>query len=91
MSKKTFTNKEIVKCKKWDGEEFHGMYLYTYNDGTHCVLEAKTNKRFNVLEDDIEEVSEEKAKEVKKLIKDYEAEAKRKEEDDELKEVSEEI
>ena len=69
MAKINFSKGDCVKGKKWSGAEIKGIYEYTYDDGSHCVLEVKNGKRFNIKEKDLELASEDEAKEIKKLQK----------------------
>lgn len=70
MAKKEFSKGACVKAKKWSGDEFFGVLEYTYDDGSHCVLEVATAKKFNVKPNDIELTDEEAEKDIKKMIKD---------------------
>ena len=69
MAKINFSKGDCVKGKKWSGAEFLGMYEYTYDDGSHCVLEVSTGKRFNVKEKELQLANEDETKEIKKLQK----------------------
>ena len=69
MAKSLFSKGACVKAKKWSGQEFFGVLEYTYDDGSHCVLEVATSKRFNVKANDIELADEEAEKDIKKLMK----------------------
>ena len=69
MAKTEFSKGACVKAKKWSGDEFFGVLEYTYDDGSHCVLEVATSKRFNVKKNDIELADEEAEKDIKKLMK----------------------
>ena len=59
----------FVSAKKWSGEHFLGVYEYTYDDGSHCVLEVSTYKCFNVRKGCIKHATEEQEKEIKALLK----------------------
>jgi len=69
MAKTEFSKGDCVKGKKWSGSEIIGVYEYTYDDGSHCVLEVANGKRFNIKPKDLELASEDEAKEIKKLQK----------------------
>lgn len=69
MAKSLFSRGACVRAKKWSGQEFFGVLEYTYDDGSHCVLEAATAKKFNVKANDIELADEEAEKDIKKLMK----------------------
>lgn len=69
MVKTNFTKGDSVNCKKWSGASFLGIYEHMYDDGSHCVLDVVSGKRFNVHPTDVKEASEEEAKEIKKLSK----------------------
>lgn len=69
MAKTNFSKGDCVKGKKWSGAEIKGVYEYTYDDGSHCVLEVANGKRFNIKPKDLELASEDEAKEIKKLQK----------------------
>ncbi len=69
MAKTNFSKGDCVKGKKWSGAEIKGVYEYTYDDGSHCVLEVANGKRFNIKQKDLELASEDEAKEIKKLQK----------------------
>ena len=69
MAKINFSKGDCVKGKKWSGAEIKGVYEYTYDDGSHCVLEVENGKRFNIKPKDLELASEDEAKEIKKLQK----------------------
>ena len=69
MAKTNFSKGDCVKGKKWSGAEIKGVYEYAYDDGSHCVLEVSSGKRFNIKEKDLELASEDEAKEIKKLQK----------------------
>ena len=64
-----FKNGDYVKCKKWSGATFLGIYEQTYDDGSHCVVDVTNGKRFNVHPNDIEMACEEESTEIKKLSK----------------------
>lgn len=69
MGKLILSKGNAVIAKKWSGEEFIGLFEHTYKDGTHCVLDVKTNKRFNIKAKDIKLATEDEAKEAKRLAK----------------------
>ena len=69
MAKTNFSKGDCVKGKKWSGAEIKGIYEYAYDDGSHCVLEVSSGKRFNVKEKELQMADEEEAKEIKKLQK----------------------
>lgn len=69
MAKTEFSKGTCVRAKKWSGEEFFGVFEYTYEDGSHCVLDVSTTKRFNVKKDDLTLANEEEEKDIKKLMK----------------------
>ena len=69
MAKTNFSKGDCVKGKKWSGAEIKGVYEYTYDDGSHCVLEVANGERFNIKQNDLELASEDEAKEIKKLQK----------------------
>ena len=69
MAKINFSKGDCVKGKKWSGAEIKGIYEYSYDDGSHCVLEVSSGKRFNVKEKQLQMASEEESKEIKKLQK----------------------
>jgi hypothetical protein len=69
MAKTNFSKGDCVKGKKWSGAEIKGVYEYTYDDGSHCVLDVTNGKRFNIKPKDLELASEDEAKEIKKLQK----------------------
>lgn len=69
MAKTVFSKGDSVNAKKWSGTSFLGIYEHMYDDGSHCVVDATTGKRFNVHPDDVKMASEEEAKEIKKLSK----------------------
>lgn len=69
MAKQVFLNGDYVKAKKWSGESFLGILEYTYDDGSHCVVDVTSSKRFNVLKGDLKHASEEETKEIKNLAK----------------------
>lgn len=69
MAKTIFSKGDCVKGKKWSGAEIKGIYEYAYDDGSHCVLEVSSGKRFNVKEKELQMADEEEAKEIKKLQK----------------------
>lgn len=70
MAKTVISKGACVKAKKWSGDEFFGVLEYTYDDGSHCVLEVATAKKFNVKPNDIELADEEAEKDIKKMMKD---------------------
>ena len=68
--KTVFNRGDYVKCKKWDGVEILAILEYTYPlDSSHCVVDVKTTKRFNIRPNDIKLATEEEAKEIKRLSK----------------------
>ena len=69
MAKYNLTKGDHVVAKKWSGEEILGLFEYTYSDGSHCIFDVKTNKRFNTKRKDVREVTEEEEKEIKKILK----------------------
>lgn len=69
MAKTVFSKGDSVNAKKWSGTSFLGIYEHMYDDGSHCVVDVTTGKRFNVHPDDVKMASEEEAKEIKKLSK----------------------
>ena len=69
MAKSLFSRGACVRAKKWSGQEFFGVLEYTYDDGSHCVLEVATAKKFNVKKDDLTLANEEEEKDIKKLMK----------------------
>jgi hypothetical protein len=69
MAKTVFSKGDAVNAKKWSGTSFLGIYEQTYDDGSHCVVEVTSGKRFNVHLEDVKMASEEDAKEIKKLSK----------------------
>lgn len=69
MAKTVFSKGDCVVGKKWSGAEIVGVYEYSYDDGSHCVLEVSTNKRFCIKPKDLQLLNDEEAKEVKKLMK----------------------
>jgi hypothetical protein len=69
MGKKIFVKGDHVAAKTWQGEEFLGIYDYTYTDGLHCVMNVKTNKRFCVKSKDIREANNDEEEEIKKILK----------------------
>lgn len=69
MAKQNFSKGDYVNAKKWSGASFLGMYEHCYNDGSHCVIEASTGKRFNVLAGKLKAANEEEVKEIKRLVK----------------------
>ena len=36
----SFSNGAPVKAKKINKEKFLGVYLYSYNDGSHCIFDG---------------------------------------------------
>ena len=69
MAKIVFSNGDCVKGKKWGGDEILGVYEYNYDDGSHCVLEASSGKRFNIKPKDLHMANEEEEKDIKRLLK----------------------
>lgn len=69
MAKIKFTKGDCVTAKKWNGEEFIGLYEFTYDDGEHCIIDVKTNKRFCSHNKDVKLASDSEAKEIKQLAK----------------------
>ncbi len=69
MAKVILTKGDCVVAKKWSGEEFLGIFEYSYLDGSHCVVDVKTNKRFNVKKNDIKLANEDEEKAIKKFVK----------------------
>lgn len=69
MTKTVISKGACVRAKKWSGDEFFGVLEYTYDDGSHCVLEVATAKRFNVKKDDLTIANEEEEKDIKKIMK----------------------
>lgn len=69
MAKHNFVKGDCVRAKKWSGESFLGMYEHTYDDGSHCVVDPSTGKRFNVLKPQLKMATDEEAKEIKRLVK----------------------
>ena len=70
MAKLTLVKGDHIVAKKWSGEEFIGIFEYGYQDGSHCVVEVSTNKRFNVkAKDVVRYTNEDEEKEIKKIIK----------------------
>jgi hypothetical protein len=69
MAKVNLVKGDHIVAKKWSGEEFLGVYEYSYQDGSHCVIEVATNKRFNVKHKDFRMANEDEEKEIKKLVK----------------------
>ena len=63
MAKTVFSKGDSVNAKKWSGTSFLGIYEHMYDDGSHCVVDATTGKRFNVHPDDVKMATEEEAKE----------------------------
>ena len=37
----SFSNGAPVRAKKFDKEKFLGVYLYSYDDGSHCIFDGK--------------------------------------------------
>ena len=70
MAKLTLVKGDHIVAKKWSGEEFIGIFEYGYQDGSHCVVEVSTNKRFNVkAKDVVRYTNEDEEKEIKRIIK----------------------
>jgi hypothetical protein len=70
MAREIYVKGNHVVAKKWYAhDEFLGIYEYGYQDGSHCVREIKTNKRFNVKPKDIRNPTNEEEEEIKKLLK----------------------
>ena len=75
----TFTSGDYVLAKNWSGHKFIGLYEYTYTDGEHCIIDAKTNKRFCAHKHDVWHADEEQVKEIKKLVKENKISLKKEE------------
>lgn len=60
---------DYVVAKKWNGEEIIGILDYTYTDGEHCVIDAKTKQRFCSHKNDVRLANEFEQNEIKKLTK----------------------
>lgn len=95
MAKINFISGDCVSGKKWNGDPILGVYEYSYDDGSHCVLEASSGKRFNIYAKDLKKATEEEEMDIKKLMKenhikpyikngDVTKTTKKKEEDEEL-------
>jgi hypothetical protein len=70
MAKKiNFIKGDCVSAKKWSGEEFLGIFEYTYDDGSYCVMDASNNRHFNVLKGCIKHATEEQEKTIRVLVK----------------------
>lgn len=76
MAKQSYVKGDCVRAKKWSGESFLGMYEHTYDDGSHCVVDPSTGKRFNVLKSQLKMATDEEAKEIKRLAKENNIEAR---------------
>ena len=74
MAKQIYVKGDCVRAKKWSGESFLGMYEHTYDDGSHCVVDPSTGKRFNVLKSQLKMATDEEAKEIKRLAKENDIE-----------------
>ena len=70
MGKLILVKGDHVVAKKWSGEEFLGVFEYSYLDGSHCIFEVKSNRRFNAKPNDVRLPTDEEEKEIKRLIKD---------------------
>lgn len=70
MGKVILVKGDHVVAKKWSGEEFLGVYEYRYLDGSHCIFEVKSNRRFNAKPNDVRYPTDEEEKEIKRIIKD---------------------
>ena len=75
MAKETYVNGNHVVAKKWNAssEEFLGIYEYDYSDGSHCVMEIKTNRRYNIKPKDVRNPTNEEEEEIKNLLKERKA------------------
>lgn len=73
MAKLNLVKGDHVVAKKWSGEEFLGLYEYNYLDGSHCIFELGSHKRFNAKPKDVRLPSEDEEKEIKRLIKENKA------------------
>jgi hypothetical protein len=69
MAKIVFNHGDYVKARKWSGHTFLGIYEHTYDDGSHCVLDAESGKRFNSHPHDVKMASDEEIEQIKTLIK----------------------
>ena len=69
MAKTEFSKGDAVVGKKWSGATVYGILEYSYDDGSHCVLEASSGKRFNVKVNELQLATEEEEKDIKRLFK----------------------
>ena len=68
-----------------------GILEYTYDDGSHCVVDVTNSKRFNVLKGDLKHASEEETKEIKNLAKQNNIRAYKKDNSTNKKETEKEM
>jgi hypothetical protein len=73
MGKLILVKGDHVVAKKWSGEEFLGVYEYQYLDGSHCIFEVKSNRRFNAKPNDVRIPSNEEENEITRIIKEKKA------------------
>ena len=59
-----------VSGKKWNGQNILGIYLYTFNDNSYCVLDIKTQKKFNVKQQQLKLANTQEIIIIKKFIND---------------------
>lgn len=69
MAKTILAKGDYVSAKKWSGEQFLGIYEYTYDDGSHLVRDVKLMRDFNVHKGNIKHATEEEEKQIKQLFK----------------------
>lgn len=69
MAKGNFTKSDCVIAKRLDGIKFKGLFEYKYNDGSFCVVDVNTNRKYLCRPKDVEMASEDEAKEIKRLAK----------------------
>ena len=65
-----FTKGCYVSGKKWNGQNILGIYLYTFNDNSYCVLDITTQKKFNVKQQQLKLANKQEIIIIKKTIND---------------------
>ena len=68
MSNTEFKQGDAVIGKKWNGSPIIGVYEYTHDNGSHCVLDVETERRFNIKIGDLKLASETEAETIKKAF-----------------------
>ena len=69
MAKGNFTTGDCIIAKRLDGIVFKGLFEYEYNDGSFCIVDVNTNRKYLCKRNDVKMATEDEAKEIKHLAK----------------------